>query len=197
MEDKKYEILEDDFIIHEGRKLYRIKALKTVGMFSDVSKGDIGGYVEGYHNLSNEGNCWIFHDAKVYENARVKDNAIIGGSAEIFGNAVVKDYSAVGDNARVFGNASICGFSRVISNTVVFGNAVVTGNSDIFGNSNSIYGNALLKGKASIIRSQSVCHVSDNVLIESVIKINSQKSLVELSGNSVFQEFTEIEDIEE
>jgi len=194
MRKRKYKLVKRDFIIHEGRKLYRIKALKTVGMFSEVSKGDIGGYVEGYHNLSQEGKCWIFHDAKVYGNARVKDSATIGGDAEIFGNAEVKEYSAVGNNAKIYGNAKICGFSRVTSNTVVFDNVEISDNSDIFGNCNLIYGNALLKGKASIIRCQSVCHVSDNVLIESVIKIDSNKSLVELSGNSVIQEFTEIEE---
>jgi hypothetical protein len=56
MENKKYELVEDDFIIHNGRKLYRIKALKKLkkshvfGSFI-VQKGEIGGYVEGYHNL--------------------------------------------------------------------------------------------------------------------------------------------------
>lgn len=197
MRRRKYKLVKRDFIIHEGRKLYRIKALKTVGTFSDVYKGDIGGYVEGYHNLSQEGHCWIYHDAKVYENARVSDCALIGGDAEVFGNAEVKNNAAVGDRAKVYGNAKICGFARVTSETVVFGNAEITGNSDIFGCCNLIYGNALLKEKAGIIgiiRGKSACHISDNALIENVIKIDCNKPIIKLSGNSMIKEFTEIEE---
>lgn len=195
MRRRKYKLVKRDFIIHEGRKLYRIKALKTIGMFSDVLKGDLGGYVEGYHNLSQQGHSWIFHNAKVYENARVKDNALVGGEAEISGNAEVKDNATVGDNTKVYGNAKICGGAQVISNAVVFGNAKVTGNSNLFGGcSNLIYGNALLKGKVGITRSQSACHISDNVLVEDVIKIDSDKPLVELTGNSIINEYTEIKE---
>lgn len=39
----KYELLKNNFIEYKGRKLYRIRALKS---FSDIKCGDIGGYVE-------------------------------------------------------------------------------------------------------------------------------------------------------
>ena len=110
---KKYEILEDDFILHKGKKLYRIVAIKNISKL--VFKGELGGYVEGYHNLSQEDVCWICNDAKVYGNARVKDSATIGGDAEIFGNAEVKEYSAVGNNAKIYGNAKICGNEHISS----------------------------------------------------------------------------------
>ena len=49
--NKKYE-LTDECINFYGRKLYRIKALVD---FYDVKSGDLGGYVESYNNLSQEG----------------------------------------------------------------------------------------------------------------------------------------------
>ena len=61
--DKKYELIPSDM---EG--LFRIKALKD---FSNVKKGDIGGYVESEKNLSQDGNCWIYDNAVVMGNAKV------------------------------------------------------------------------------------------------------------------------------
>ena len=55
MENKKYELLEDDAIVREGRKLYRIQALRNVRI--GVKTGAVGGYVEKEANLSHEGAC--------------------------------------------------------------------------------------------------------------------------------------------
>ena len=57
--EKKYELIPSD---KEG--LYRVKALKD---FSNVKKGDIGGYVECESNLSHNGKCWIYDNAVVYD----------------------------------------------------------------------------------------------------------------------------------
>jgi hypothetical protein len=64
----KYEILKDEFIEFDDRKLYRIKALKD---FRYVRKGTVGGYIEYEQNLSQEGYAWVSDDARVYGNARV------------------------------------------------------------------------------------------------------------------------------
>ena len=68
----KYEILKDEFIELDGRKLYRIKALKD---FLNVKKGDVGGYIESEQNLSQEGNARVSGDAWVSGNARVSGDA--------------------------------------------------------------------------------------------------------------------------
>ena len=47
---------------------FRLKSLKD---FGNVSKGDIGGYVDGFRNLSQSGDCWIYDDAKAFEHAKV------------------------------------------------------------------------------------------------------------------------------
>ena len=61
--EKKFELTEEFIINNSGIKLYRIKALKD---FSDVKKGDFGGYVQQERNLSQFGNAWVFGDAKVF-----------------------------------------------------------------------------------------------------------------------------------
>ena len=69
----KYELVGGSKLL-DGTELYRIVALKN---FGNVQKGAIGGYVESMNNLSQEGNCWIYDDAKVIGMAYVEDNADI------------------------------------------------------------------------------------------------------------------------
>ena len=75
--EKKYK-LTDETINIGGTTLYRIKALKN---FSDVKKGDKGGFVESEDNLSHDGDCWIYNNAKAYGKATVFDHA------KVFNNA--------------------------------------------------------------------------------------------------------------
>lgn len=80
MSTKKYEIVKSESIVHKGRTLYRIKALKTfcvacTAMSIVVKKGELGGFVESENNLSQEGTCWIYGKAKVYGDAKVSDGA--------------------------------------------------------------------------------------------------------------------------
>ena len=89
---EKYEIVKDEKIKHKGKTLYKIRALKD---FANVKKGDLGGYIEDYNNLSQGSNCWIYKNAKVYEYAMVCENAKVYEDAEIYGNARVYGYSEV------------------------------------------------------------------------------------------------------
>ena len=58
----KYKLLDTDMIKLDGKVLYRIEALKD---FSNVSRGDLGGYIETVDNLAQRGNCWVFDEARV------------------------------------------------------------------------------------------------------------------------------------
>ena len=92
-ENKKYELLE-----REENGLCRIKALKNfVSYVYNVKVGDVGGYVKSEANLSQEGNCWIFKNAKVFDNAQVYGDAIVRGNAKIYGNARVYEKAGVCD----------------------------------------------------------------------------------------------------
>ena len=118
----KYELLKNNFIEYKGRKLYRIKALKS---FSDIKCGDIGGYVENGKNLSQNGNCWIYNNAKVYGDGRVFDNAIIKDNAEVFDNASVLDNAIIQDNAICFNNSVIYKNAVCGTDTKVYGHGVI------------------------------------------------------------------------
>ena len=82
----KYEMLYEDKIEMDSHTLYRIRALKD---FGNVKTGDIGGYIERKENLSQEGTCWIYDNAKVYGNAWVCGNALIYDSVKVCGGAKI------------------------------------------------------------------------------------------------------------
>ena len=54
MENKKYKLRKDLVIEYGYYTLYRIEALND---FSNVKKGDLGGFIESEDNLSQEGDC--------------------------------------------------------------------------------------------------------------------------------------------
>lgn len=89
--EKKY-IFTNETYNFNGHTLHRIKSLKS---FCDVKEGDLGGWVEKEENLSHDGDCLVYNDAKVYGNAKVygsanvEDEAMIYGNANIFGESLV------------------------------------------------------------------------------------------------------------
>ena len=153
MENLKYAILEDNYINYNGITLYRIQALQD---FSNVKKGDIGGYIESYDNLSQHGNCWIYNDAKIYGNAQIYGNARIYGSAEVYEDAQIYENAVVNRNAQIHGNAEVHGSAGVCENTRVCGNARVYENAVIYEYAR-IYGNCWIYGNAKVYGKSGVC----------------------------------------
>jgi len=144
--DKKYIILEDETIVHNGHTLYRIQALKD---FSNVKKGHKGGWVSGYHNLSHFGNCWISDEAKVYESAFVFDNARISDYAEIYGYAQVYNEAKVWYHAKVYGDANVHDYAEIYGKVVICGYSCVNDYAKISGDV-VINGNIVICGDAII-----------------------------------------------
>ena len=81
--ENKYK-LTDETINVGSKKLCQIEALKD---FRDVKKGDKGGFIEYEHNLSHEGDSWVYGNAMVCGNACVCDNARVYGNAKIENNS--------------------------------------------------------------------------------------------------------------
>ena len=128
MMEKKYK-LTDETIQHHGKTLYRIEALRD---FGNIKKGDRGGFVEDEDNLSQEGNCWIYNNAKVFSEAVVSGDARIKTDAQVYDYAVIEGRAFIGDAARVYEMA------------VVSDNAVIRGDSNI-------HDNAIVEGMAYIL----------------------------------------------
>ena len=95
----------------EGDML-RIIALKD---FHDVKKGEKGGLIEREDNLSQEGICWVYGNAKVYGDATVSGSAMVCGASEVYGMARIYGYASVYGNARICGNVTM-GSSMVCGN---------------------------------------------------------------------------------
>ena len=92
-------------IIKSGEDEGRIRALRS---FGDVKKDDIGGFIESETNLSHNGDCWVFDDAKVSGNAKVY------GDAKVYGNAKVFDNARVDVDAKLSGDAEVSGKEDII-----------------------------------------------------------------------------------
>ena len=88
---KKYELTKETKTLAGGTVLHRIRALRDIPRFG-VKAGELGGFVEGENNLSQDGDAWVFCNANVYGNARVSGNANVSGDAEVSGYA---DYMVI------------------------------------------------------------------------------------------------------
>ena len=102
---KKYE-LTGECKVYFGVTLRRIKSLID---FSDVKKGELGGFIEKEENLSHGGDAWVYGNARVSGNARVYGDAWVYGNARVSGNARVYGDARVSGNARVYGDARVSG----------------------------------------------------------------------------------------
>lgn len=150
---QKYKIIESTAIEYEGHKLYRIEALRD---FANVKKGDRGGYVETQDNLSHDGNCWIYNDAKVYGQAKVFEDALIWDNAEVFNHAEIYGKAQIRDNAEVSGYSKVYDKAEVTDHANVFGLAKVFGNATL-SNQAEVYVEAQVYGKAQVYGNAQVC----------------------------------------
>ena len=98
--NSKYRLIEDDYkivrdesrVMSVDKKVYRIEALKN---FSDVKKGDKGGYVQSLTSIGQSGKAWVY------------DDAIVSGTATVTGDATVKGDSHIHSMVKLRKNASI------------------------------------------------------------------------------------------
>ena len=121
---KKFELTSEFITNIFGTKLFRIKALIE---FGNVKAGELGGFVEKEENLSQDGNAWV------YDNARVYGDACVCGDARVYGNAWVYDNARVYGDARVYGNAWVYDNARVYGDACVYGDARVCGDACVYG----------------------------------------------------------------
>lgn len=162
---KKYTRLDPIFNKH---KLYRIRALCDIPQY-DVRAGDLGGWVEGEHNLSQD--C-------SYE-AWVGGNACVFDHAQVAGHALVCDNAAVYGSARVLTCACVCGGARVTGSATVKDNAVVSGSAKVSGNAwvrdnARVYGFAEVHSRASV---SGVAHVHGGACLDSPVVVSQNADI--------------------
>ena len=121
---KKYELIKESKTYFEEREIFRIRALKD---FRNVRAGDVGGWVCSYDNLSQEGNCWIYGNAKCLDNAMVSDNAMMIDNSKMF------------DNSRMYDNAIMCDNSMMYNNSMMRNRAIMRNSSMMIDNARMYY----------------------------------------------------------
>ena len=121
-----------------------------------MKKGDKGGWIEGYHNLSQEDNCWIYDEAMVYGYARISDYAKVYDNTQVYDFVEVSDKAQVYGNSLIYGNAKIFHEAQISDCAVVYGYAIICNNAHICGNvfiieNVTIAGNAIIEKKLDYI----------------------------------------------
>ena len=159
MGSRKYELTNISMEFGE-RTLYRIRALRD---FSDVKKGDLGGWVSSEDNLSQEGDCWIYNEAKCMDSAKIYDNStmydysemydysIMRGDSEMHNYTEMHDYSKMYSYSKMYDNAEMHDNSKMYGNSTMYGNSMMCGNSRMFDYSemfddSAMYGNSTMNG---------------------------------------------------
>lgn len=176
--DKKYIMLKHDQIEWDGRRLSRIVAVKP---FNDVDVGDLGGYIESYENLSQEGDCWVYNDAEVFGNARVSEDARICDYAKVFGEAKVSGYAKICGYTTVYEEAHIYGDAEVADCAHVHGHATLYNEAFIYDNA-EVFGNARIHDRAHVCGS---AKVSGDAEVSWVAKVDNEAEL----GGDAFVRF--------
>jgi len=81
--------------------------------------GTVGGMVDGEHNLSHDGDCWVADNARIMDNARVCENA------NVFGEACVSQQAIISGDASVYGFTLISGSSTIMGSARAFGTGLI------------------------------------------------------------------------
>lgn len=113
---KKYEFTEKEYFT-QGKgdssnvKFKQIRALRD---FSDVTKGDIGGWIESGYNLSHKGTCWVYPEGMVWGDGRVEDQAML-------------ECGNVYERAMLCGDAIVRGGAEISGMAIIEGNLIIDG----------------------------------------------------------------------
>lgn len=76
--------------------LFRVVALRAfISWSQEVQPGEFGGLVEGEHNLSQEGNCWIADNSTVTGRSRVQQDARVAGDSVLINEVTVSGRALV------------------------------------------------------------------------------------------------------
>ena len=142
--NKKYEITD---IAHETYPfLHRIRALRDIG--ENVKAGDLGGFVEGEHNLETElsDSAWIFDDAIACGSAYVSKGSVMSGHSRAEDNAYLR-------GASMTGKALASGNAQIIHDPHTMGTPILSGNCKVYG---TVQGDIRITGSAVILPCEEV-----------------------------------------
>ena len=152
---KKYEIT--DIAHPDNPNLHRIRAVTD--LTEDLLAGTLGGYVESYDNLDQEGRAWISEDAIACENAVVcgdavlTDHAVARGNAYVGKNAMMTGHAIAQDDAAICGGlltgeSCVCGYAVIRQDEQTLCAPIIDGSARVYG---EISGNVVCRGNAVVL----------------------------------------------
>ena len=100
----KYGLTEETKMV-DGEEVCRIVCTEA---FSDVQKGDKGGWVKNVRNISHLGECWA------YDECVVMNEAELSGDATLRGNIHLRDDVVIYDNVNLQGTIVIDGVVEML-----------------------------------------------------------------------------------
>ena len=170
-EGPKYLLLKNSVYRSGDTDVYRIISLRDIkDEYGEVliPVGCVGGFIESYQNLSQEGTCWVYDNAVVKHHAVVKDNAVVKN------DSIVCDHAVVRGDAVVSGKSVLSDFAEITdrgcaSDAILKDAAVVRDDA-------SVLGSVVLGG--SVIQDSGLVMTS-SVITEAIISGLVSCSLVE------------------
>jgi hypothetical protein len=97
-----------------GTIVYRIEYVRDVlNRHITIKAGDLGGWIQSEHNLSQMDDSLIYDNAQVCGEALVCGEARVCDNAQVYGKALVCENAQVYGEARVYGEAEVYGEARV------------------------------------------------------------------------------------
>ena len=153
LSDEKYQLTDKKKTVF-GEILYQIQAIRdfTRADGTKIKRGELGGFIQGIHNLSQKGLSWVDETSAVMRSAKITGDALVFDESLISDNAVLSEKS-VSKNSKIFGKAVVSGQSQILNSTVA-DNAIVQGKCEIL-NSN-IGDDAIISGSDIKIHSSIV-----------------------------------------
>ena len=152
---KKYEIT--DLAHPDNPNRHRLHAVTD--LTEDVLAGMLGGYVESYNNLDQEGRAWISENAIACENAVVcgdavlTDHAVARGNAYVGNNAMMTGHAIAQDDAAICGGlltgkSCVCGYAVIRQDEQTLCAPTIDGSARVYG---EISGNVVCRGNAVVL----------------------------------------------
>lgn len=112
----------------QGREVtvHRIKATRDIPEHNVIA-GQLGGWIESEHNLTQGNNAWVADEGKVFDNAVCMVNALVTGNAMLYEYAVHRGSSTLTGDAQQYGYSQTGGNSSLGGYTHIAGGAMVSG----------------------------------------------------------------------
>lgn len=149
---KKYELTKEMQETIAGERVYRIRALINIP-FRNIRAGELGGFVSGYENLSQDGACWVDSEAIVVHPALVSADALISDQAKVSGKSHIEGMTEISGSSLIVDSTirAICKVQdrAVVKNSTLLENVSVKGNSSIE--------DSLIDGKVNIKNDAKIC----------------------------------------